>query len=108
MAVMLNSEFLRSPIVRYAEEVAAHAEFLAASEIYTGGIVRIRDHQTGSYLTGFRVRSRRNGGIHHDRIEATVYNESPSAFWVEFGHHGREPYRIMARAAFAAKGGRHP
>jgi hypothetical protein len=109
MGVMLNAEFLRGPITRHAERIKQHAEFLAASEIYVGGIIdEIHHGQTGAYLGGFRVTSRRSGGIRRDRVEATVTNNAPSAFWVEFGHWGREPYRIMARAAFAAKGGRHP
>jgi hypothetical protein len=109
MGVMLNAEFLRGPITRKAEEIRQYAEFLAASEIYVGGIIdEIHHLQTGAYLGGFKVTSRRYGGLRRDRVEATVTNSAPSAFWVEFGHWGREPYRIMARAAFAAKGGRHP
>lgn len=114
MAILVNSEMLRAPVVHTAERLKAYCQFLAASEIYTGGPSistagsRRRTGATGNYLASFKVRSRRNGGVHRDRVEAIVYNDAPSAFWVEFGHHGREPYRIMARASFDMKAGFRP
>lgn len=113
MAVMLNSEMLRAPVVSTANRIRDYCQFLAAGLIYTGELGHVttdyeRRHQTGQYLGGFKVDSRRNGGVKHDRVEAIVYNDAPSAFWVEFGHHGREPYRIMSRAAFEMKAGYRP
>jgi hypothetical protein len=113
MGVLLNSEMLRAPVVSTANRIKDYAQFLAAGLIYTGelGFVTTeyeRRHQTGMYLSSFKVKSQRNGGVHNDRVEAIVYNDAPSAFWVEFGHHGREPFRIMARASFEMKGGRRP
>lgn len=113
MGVMLNSDMLRAPVVSSANRIRDYAQFLAAGLIYTGELGYItteyeRRHQTGRYLSSFKVTSRRNGGVKNDRVEALVYNDAPSAFWVEFGHHGREPYRIMARASFELKGGARP
>ena len=38
----------------------------------------------------------------HRRQEAYVINDTPDAFWVEYGHSGREPYHTMHRALLEA------
>jgi hypothetical protein len=57
-------------------------------------------HMPGRYKASFHVKSQLNGGATRDRAEAIVYNDSPEAIYVEFGHRGREPYHILASAAF--------
>jgi hypothetical protein len=42
--------------------------------------------ETGAYSTRFRVRVRKNGGIHKDRAEALLVNTDPAALSIEFGH----------------------
>jgi hypothetical protein len=103
---MLNAEFLIEPMRKAAEEIKARAEALAGGEIYSEAVPDKADRRTGRYLTSFKVTTRRHGGVKNDRVEATVTNDAPSAFWVEFGHRGREPYHILARAAFVARGRR--
>jgi hypothetical protein len=57
------------------------------------------DEHPGRYLASWHVRSSRFSGATNDRAEAEVYNDSPEAVWVEYGHHGREPYHTLLRAA---------
>lgn len=57
------------------------------------------------YINSFGIRSHRNGGATHDRAEAILYNDAPSAIYVEFGHRGKEPFHIMKRAAFGPLAG---
>jgi hypothetical protein len=106
---MLNAEFLIEPLRQAAEEIKMRAEALAGGEIYSKPEHPTRergwDRRTGRYATSFKVTTRRYGGVKNDRVEATVTNDAPSAFWVEFGHRGREPYHVLKRAAFMAKGG---
>jgi hypothetical protein len=106
-------ELLNSPeMVRAMEKVAymiqITAEGIAAAEIYGArsldvGFIprREKEHPRGQhYAHSFHIKSHRYGGATHDRAEAIVYNDALSAIWVEWGHRGREPYHVMARAAF--------
>jgi hypothetical protein len=93
---MLRAPFMEAAMVEHAELIRARAVVLAP--------VSERDDHPGRYKASFRIRSSSRGGATRDRAEAVVYNDSPDAFWVEFGHYGREPYRVLARAAFEASG----
>lgn len=84
-------EFLNSPgmmhlVVRVAERIMTRAISLSPVE-------------TGEYISHWRLRSHRFGGIHNDRCEAIVFNDARDAIWVEYGHPGREPYYVLTRAS---------
>lgn len=89
---MLNSRMMRDAMRERAEVIRARAVALAP--------VSDEDAHPGRYKASFHVRVHGNGGATKDRAEAVVFNDSPEAFYVEFAHWGREPYRILARAAF--------
>jgi hypothetical protein len=91
---MLNSEFMRRGMEIFAEEIKIRAEVIAP--VYEGR----HDPHRGRYKASFHTRSHLNGGIKNDRAEAIVYNDAPEAVFVEFGHRGREPWHVLARAAF--------
>jgi hypothetical protein len=61
------------------------------------------DEHAGRYIASWHVRVHDRGGATGDRAEAEVYNDSPEAFWVEFGHRGREPYSVLRRAAYEVR-----
>jgi hypothetical protein len=92
---MLNSEMMRRGMEVFAEEIRLRAEVIAP--VYEGPG---RDPHRGRYKASFHVRSHLNGGVKNDRAEAIVYNDSPEAIYVEFGHRGAEPWHVLARAAF--------
>jgi len=92
---MLNSEMMERGLRVFAEEIKLRAEVIAPA--YEG---KGHDPTRGRYKMSFHVGSRRWGGTRHDRAEAFVYNDSPEAFWVEYGNRGGEPYHVLARAAF--------
>jgi hypothetical protein len=89
---LLNSDKMRVAMEVVAEEIRLRAMVLAP--------VSASDKHPGRYKASFHVRSQRYGGATRDRAEAIVYNDSPEGFYVEFGHRGREPYHILASAAF--------
>lgn len=70
---LLKSEFM-------AAEVEAHAERIRAVAEATSPV------DTGQYASSFRVESTREGGIHRDRVSASVVNDDPAALSIEFGH----------------------
>ena len=89
---MLRAEFMRLAMDKHAEGIKARAMVMAP----VGGD---RDPHAGRYKGSFHVRSHNRGGATNDRAEAVVYNDSPEAFWVEFGHRGQEPYHVLMQAA---------
>lgn len=91
-------QFLNSMgMVRLVEDVA---ERIRDRAIVIAPVGDPRDDEhSGRYKASFHIRSHRFGGATSDRAEAIVYNDSPEAFEVEFGHRGREPYHTMLRAA---------
>ena len=93
MDEFLNSQELLDAMITVAEEIKGIAMSMAPIGSITDG-----DEHPGLYLASFHIRSHRMGGVKHDRAEAIVYNDSPDAVWVEYGHHGREPYHVMRRA----------
>jgi len=91
---MLRAPFMETAMVKVAERIRARAE--AAAPVSHDA----KDPHRGRYKASFHVRSHAHGGATHDRAEAIVFNDSPEAYWVEFGHRGREPINILRLAAF--------
>jgi len=92
----LNSGMMEDMISRIADLIRDRA--VSLSPVGDPGPPD-RDWHPGRYLASWHVRVHRFGGATNDRIEAVVYNDSPEAFWVEYGHRGREPYYTLRRAA---------
>lgn len=90
---MLRSDFMERAMRVKAEGIMARAVALAP-------VGRGRDKHPGRYKASFHIRSHSRGGATRDRAEAIVYNDAPEALYVEYGHRGAEPYRVLARAAF--------
>lgn len=53
--------------------------------------------RTGEYRGSFRVETRANGGVHGDRAEAKIINDSPHAARVEW----QDGYHVLNRTAAA-------
>ena len=96
---MLNATFMREAMLRIAEEIKFRAIAIAP--------VDVRDKHPGRYKASFHTRVHSHGGARHDRAEAIVWNDSPEALYVEWGHHGREPYHFLAIASFLQHRIRH-
>lgn len=92
---MLDSDAMRIAMEVVAEEIRVRAEVIAP--VYEGPG---HDDHRGRYKASFHVKSELHAGATHDRAQATVYNDAPEAFFVEFGHRGAEPEHVLARAAF--------
>ncbi len=89
---MLNAGFMEGTVLIFAHGIEAIAVATAP--------VGEHDAHPGRYKASFHVKSHRYGGATNDRAEAIVYNDAPEAVFVEYGHHGREPYHTLANAAF--------
>jgi hypothetical protein len=90
---LLNSEPM-------AEMVRSVAELIMARAVSMSPVGDPKDDpHSGRYLASWRVDVRHHSGATGDRVEAVVSNDAPEAFWVEYGHHGREPYYTLRRAA---------
>jgi hypothetical protein len=89
---MLNSQMMQDGMRAVAEGIKTRAE--GTSPVDT------RSPHPGRYRASWHIRVRAYGGATYDRAEAVVYNDSPEAPYVEWGHWGREPEHILARAAF--------
>ena len=89
---MLRSDFIQRTVNLRAEDIRMRAFAMAP--------VDEDSPHPGRYKASFAIRTKRRGGATHDRAEAIVYNDSPEAFWVEFGHWGEEPHHTLAHAAF--------
>lgn len=93
MAEFLNSPGMMRLVEHYADKIRDRAEAMAPiGEPW-------EDDHPGRYKASFHVRSHRLGGATSDRAEAIVYNDSPEAVFVEYGHRGLEPYHTLLRAA---------
>ena len=97
VAKMLQAQFMEDAMVVVAKGIKDRAETIAP-------VGHVRDRHPGRYKSSFKIRSHSRGGAPGrygaHRAEAIVYNDSPEAYWVEFGHRGREPEHILAQAAF--------
>ena len=91
---MLRAQFMQDAMSRRADDI----KYRAISIAPVG--VEDEDKHSGRYKASFHTRVRSHGGATLDRAEAVVYNDSPEAYWVEFGHRGREPYSTLRIAAF--------
>jgi hypothetical protein len=95
---MLNSDEMQLCMERIARNIMVSAIRMAP----------IGDEQTdphaGRYAGSFHMRSHKHGGATKDRAEAVVYNGSPEAAFVEWGHAGKEPYHTLWRAASEGHG----
>jgi hypothetical protein len=94
---MLNSDFLLRHLEHVGRAIQTYAEAIAPVGPAT-------DPHRGRYKASFHMRSHTHGGATNDRAEVIVSNDSPEAFYVEWGHAGREPYHTLLRAA--VEGGR--
>jgi hypothetical protein len=98
---MLQADFMERAMRMFAEEIKARAE--AISPV---GNAKTDPHP-GRYKASFHIRTTRYGGVMGRsgmlRAEAVVYNDSPEALYVEYGHRGTEPDRVLARAAFVRR-----
>lgn len=93
---MLRAPFMEKEMRRRAEKVAEEARAKAPV-----GDPKTDSH-SGRYKASFRVDSTRHGGRKHDRAAGIVYNDSPEAFYVEFGtsrHAARHTLRDALHAA---------
>jgi hypothetical protein len=97
MAAFLQSDMLMRVVEHVADGIVAHA--IATAPVGDPA----EDPHAGRYKASFHVRSHRSGGATNDRVEAVVYNDSPEAVAVEFGHRGAEPYHTLLRAAIEAE-----
>ena len=93
MREFLNSQMLLRVVERTGRHIMDRAILLAPVGSPLG------DEHAGRYKASFHMESHRFGGATNDRAEAIVYNDSPEAKYVEFGHRGAEPYHTLLRAA---------
>lgn len=93
MIELLNSQMLLRVVERTGQQIMDRAIEMAP----VGS--PIDDEHAGRYKASFHMESHLLGGATHDRAEAIVYNDSPEAKYVEFGHRGAEPYHTLLRAA---------
>jgi hypothetical protein len=97
MDELLNSEMMRGVVERVAERIRDLAVVMSPI-----GTVFEGDVHPGLYISSWKIRTEMFSGATHDRVCAFVYNDSPDALFVEFGHYGREPYHVLLRAAVGA------
>ena len=93
MREFLNSEMLLRVVEHTGEQIMGRA--IAMAPVGDPW----EDEHPGRYKASFHMRVHTNGGATSDRAEAIVYNDSPEAVQVEYGHRGREPYHTLLRAA---------
>ena len=93
MLVLLNSDMLMDVVEHTARQIMGRAIAMAP----VGD--PIEDEHVGRYKASFHMTSHIFGGATGDRAEAIVYNDSPEAVQVEYGHRGSEPYHTLLRAA---------
>lgn len=96
-------QLLRSP--EMLAEMERRARKVKDRCIETAPVGGRKDPHRGRYKDSFSVYTEPLGGIHKDRAEAGVINDSPEALYVEYGNRGAEPYRTMFHALEDAGGG---
>lgn len=94
---MIRSIEMEAEMVRRAEKIKARAEAIAPVGKPPD------DKHPGRYKASFHVSSTKRGGVHHDRAEATVTNDSPEAFYVEYGSKKTPRYHTLLIATEAAR-----
>ena len=100
IGIMLNSFEMMESLRPFGEEIMLRA--ITMAPVYKGKYYGVNSagRWPGRYKASFHIRSRRHAGLKGDRAQVDVYNDSPEAFWVEFGNRGDEPYHVLHRAAF--------
>jgi hypothetical protein len=91
--------------VRYKPDIAGTGKLMRSVEmqlmlrsaaekgkLYAMGI---SPERTGEYLSSFSVETKADGGVHGDRAQATLVNNSPHAVYVEW----QDNYHVLARTA---------
>lgn len=93
---VLNADFMLAEMAERGERVKAAAE--ATAPVYVQG------SHPGRYRDSFHVTARKDGGIHGDRAEAVIYNDSLTddgrslAAFVEFGTENNDAHHTLIRA----------
>jgi hypothetical protein len=93
---MLRSPMMVAVVTKVGIGIIARAEAIAP-------VGPMTDPHRGRYRASFGMRVSRRGGATRDRAECVVYNDSPEASYVEWGHFGQEPYHTLAQAAFGVR-----
>lgn len=99
VGAMLRSDFIQNAMRDHADKIKTRAESIAPV-----AHTRRKDYHPGRYKASFHIRVHDRGGATKDRAEAIVYNDAPESISVEYGKYGEEPYHVLARAAFEARG----
>jgi hypothetical protein len=90
---MLKSAEMEAAMLQRAEQIKARAEATAPV-----GDPRTDPH-AGRYRDSFKVESGREGGRNKDRAYGRVENDSPEAFYVEYGTSKIEARHTLLNAA---------
>jgi hypothetical protein len=90
---MLRSDFIEAEMFRRAKKVLEAAE--AAAPYDPKSITHYRD--------AFRLQVNSRGGVHHDRAVASVVNDDPAAFFIEYGTSKTPQHRTLRNALDAAR-----
>jgi hypothetical protein len=86
---------MQQAMLRMAEKIKTKAEAAAPM-----GDPR-KDSHAGRYKDSFKVESGRDGGRNKDRAYGRVLNDSPEAFYVEYGSSKIEAHHTLLNAAQA-------
>lgn len=87
---MLNMPEMYKVLGDHAVKVRTRCE-----ETAPVGLPAEPDAHAGRYKAAFETAVYPHHGARKDRPQGYVINRSPDAFWVEYGHAGREPYHTM-------------
>jgi HK97 gp10 family phage protein len=94
---MIRSDFMIAEMRRRAESIATRARIIAPVGTPPD------DKHPGEYKASFRVSTTKYGGDKGDRAQAKVTNDSPHAFYVEYGTSKMEAQHILLKATDAAR-----
>jgi hypothetical protein len=95
-------ELLRSPQMEAAMRARAEAIKTKAEATAPVGDPKSDPHP-GRYRDSFKVESGRDGGRKRDRAYGRVLNDSPEAFYVEYGSSKIDARHTLLNAAQAVK-----
>jgi hypothetical protein len=89
---MLKADFMEAAMLERAEKVRSVAEATAPFD------AKEATHFRDSFHTSSTV----EGGVHHDRATATVYNDDTAAVQIELGTSKTPAHRTLTKALDAA------
>jgi hypothetical protein len=92
---LLNSAEVEAEMVRRAELLMAAAVASAPFDA--------KDRDLAHYKDSFHLEHGKHRGVHHDRAEAAVVNDSPHAVYVEYGTGDTPKHRTLGHAIDAAR-----